>query len=96
MKYLGLILLLLYYTANEGPVRIQYKCLVPIYNMCSQKLNCVASLFPKQNYNVLSSNSYTHILYLSEIYIFPGLVCLFCCSQICGLILGIFKSLSDT
>jgi hypothetical protein len=64
MKYLGFILLLLYYTANEGSERIQYKCLVPMY---SQKLNCAASLFPKQNYNVLSPNSYTHILYLSEI-----------------------------
>jgi hypothetical protein len=28
--------------------------------MYSQKWNCSASLFPKQNYNVLSSNSYTH------------------------------------
>jgi hypothetical protein len=42
--------------------------------MYSQKWNCAqcaASLFPKQNYNVLSPNSYTHIsvrdLYLSRI-----------------------------
>jgi hypothetical protein len=34
-------------TANEGPVRIQYKCLVPIYVFPEMKL-----LFPKQNYNV--------------------------------------------
>jgi hypothetical protein len=34
------------HTANEGLVRIQYE----------MKL-----LFPKQNYNVLSPNSYTHI-----------------------------------
>ncbi len=51
--------------------------------MYSQKGNCAASLFPKQNCNVLSPNSYTHIsvrdLYISRI----GL-CLFCCSQICG------------
>jgi hypothetical protein len=39
-------------TASEGPVRIQYKCLVPIY------------VFPKQNYNVLSPSSYTHTVYL--------------------------------
>ncbi len=38
------------YTANEGPVRIQYKCLVPIYVLPEMKL-----LFLKQNYNVLSS-----------------------------------------
>jgi hypothetical protein len=54
------------YPSNEGPVRIQYKCLVPIYVFPEIQL-----LFPKQNYNVLSSNSYTHIsmgeLYISRI-----------------------------
>ena len=44
------------HTANKGPMRIQYKCLVPIYVFPEIKL-----LFPKQNYNVLSSSSYTHI-----------------------------------
>ena len=56
----------LLYTANEGPVRIQYKCLVPIRVFPEMKL-----LFPKQNYNVLSPSSYTHIsvrdLYISRI-----------------------------
>ncbi len=34
-----LIELLIYvYTANEGPVRIQYKCLVPIYVYPEMKL----------------------------------------------------------
>jgi hypothetical protein len=42
-------------TANEGPVRIQYKCLAPIYVFPEMKL-----LFPVQNFNVLSLNSYTH------------------------------------
>ncbi len=36
------------------------------------------------------------LIYLWEIYIFPGLVCLFCCREICGPILGIYKSLADT
>ncbi len=36
-------------TANEGPVRVHYKCLVPIYVFLEMKL-----LFPKQNHNVLS------------------------------------------
>ncbi len=30
------------------------------------------------------------IIYLSDIYIFPGSVCLFCCREICGPILGIY------
>jgi hypothetical protein len=55
-----------YRTANEGPVRIQYKCLVPIYVFPVMKL-----LFPKHNYNVLSPSSYTQIsvraLYISRI-----------------------------
>ncbi len=58
---------ILYLTANEGPVRIQYKLLVPIYVFPEMK-----QLFPKQNYNVLSpSSSCTHIsvrdLYISRI-----------------------------
>jgi hypothetical protein len=47
-------------------MRIQYKCLVLIYVCSDMKL-----LFPKQNYNVLSSGSFTHIsmrdLYISRI-----------------------------
>ncbi len=61
-----------YHTSNEGPVRIQYKCMVPIYVFPQMKLvYCATSLFLKQNYNVLSPNSYTHIsardLYISRI-----------------------------
>jgi hypothetical protein len=77
------------HTANEGPVRIQYKCLVPIYVFPEIKL-----LFPKQNYNVLSPNSYTHIS-MGDLYIFrislPILL-----QEICGPILGIYKSLTVT
>jgi hypothetical protein len=47
-------------------VRIQYKCLIPIYVFSELEL-----LFPKQNYNVLSLSSFTHIsvrdLYISRI-----------------------------
>jgi hypothetical protein len=53
-------------TAKEGTVRIQYKCLVPSYLFPEIKLS-----FPKQNYNVLSPRSHTHIsvrdLYISRI-----------------------------
>jgi hypothetical protein len=53
------------YTANEGSVRIQYKCLVPIYVYPEMKL-----LFLKQNYNVLFPSVYSHIsvrdLYISR------------------------------
>ncbi len=50
----------------------------------TQMENCAASLFPKQNYNVLSPNSYTHIsvrdLYIPRL----GPHTVFCWSQICG------------
>ncbi len=36
------------------------------------------------------------LIYLWEIYIFQGSVCLFCCWEICGPILGLYKSLTDT
>jgi len=72
------------YTANEGPMRIQYKCLVPIYVFPEIKL-----LFPKQYYNVLSPNSYTHIsmrdIYISRV----GLPILL--QEICGPILEYIK-----
>jgi hypothetical protein len=53
------------YTANEGPVRIKYKCLVSMYVFPEMNL-----LFPKQNYNILFLSCYTHIsvrdLYISR------------------------------
>jgi hypothetical protein len=71
-RYRHIAILLCFYigsykhTANEGLVRIQYKCLVPIYVFLEMKL-----LFPTQNYNVLSPGSYTRIsvrdLYISRI-----------------------------
>jgi hypothetical protein len=55
-----------FHTANDGLVRIQYKCLVSIYVFPEMKL-----LFPKHSYDVLSPSSYTHIsvrdLYISRI-----------------------------
>jgi hypothetical protein len=48
------------YTANEGLVS---QCLIPIHVFPERKL-----LFPKQNYNVLSASSYTHI-YVRDLYI---------------------------
>jgi hypothetical protein len=80
-------------TANEGPVRIQYKCL------CLVSIDVfpeIKLLFPKQNYNVWYSSSYTHISVRDLLYIFPGSGCLFGCREICGPILGIYKSLTDT
>ncbi len=77
-------------TANEGPARIQCKCMVPIYVFPEMEL-----LFPKQNYNVLAP-TVPILIYLWDIYIVPGSVCLSCCRGRCELILGLYKSLTDT
>jgi hypothetical protein len=58
----------------------------------SQKWNCYFQI--RVIHNILSPSSYTHIsvrdLYISRI-------CrLFCCRKICGPILGIYKSITDT
>ncbi len=58
--------------------------------MYSQRWNCYFQ--NRITYNVLSPSSYTHISV--RVYIFPGLVCLFCCREICGPILGVYKSLT--
>jgi hypothetical protein len=61
---------------RTAPVRIQYKCLVPIYVFPErQKGNYAALLFQKQNYSVLSPNFYTHIAVRD--YLFPRSFCLF-------------------
>ncbi len=56
-----------------------------------QKWNCY---FP--NRIIMFCLPVPTLLYLWEIYILPGLVCLFCCREICGLILEIYKLLTDT
>ncbi len=80
------------YTAKERPVRIQYKCLVPIYVFSEMEL-----LFPKQNYNILSHSLFTRIsvrdLYISMISL-PILLQGNMWSR--GPILGIYKLLTDT
>ncbi len=50
----------------------------------SQKRNCAAAV------------PVSKLMGLWAIYIFPRLVCLFCCRKVCGPILGIYKSLTDT
>jgi hypothetical protein len=47
------------HTANEGPVRIQYKCQVPIYVFPEMKLGGL--VISKQNYNVLYPNFHVHV-----------------------------------
>ncbi len=55
------------HTANEWPVIIKFKCSVHFYVFPEMKL-----LFPNQNYNVFLPSSYTHTVYLWEVFIFPG------------------------
>jgi hypothetical protein len=74
-------------TANEGPVKIKYNC--PIYVF--PEWNCYF-----HNRIIMFCLLVPTLIYLWEIYIFPGSVCQFCCRKICGLILGIYKSLTDT
>ncbi len=62
--------------------------------MHSQKWNCAASLFPKQNY--MFCLPIPPLIYICKRLIYFQSVCLFFCSQICGLILGIYKLLADT
>jgi len=70
---------LVMHTANEGPVRIQYKCLVP------RSETVQPSYF--QNRIIIFCLPIPTPIYLWEIYIFPDR---------CGLILGIYKLLTDT
>ncbi len=54
--------------------------------MYSPKWNCYF-----QNRSIMFCLPVPTFIYLREIYIFPGSVCLFCCREICVPILGIYK-----
>jgi hypothetical protein len=56
------------HTANVGPVRIQYKCLVPIYVFLKTKLCSLLISTTDLCGNVLSPNSYTH-MFVRDLYI---------------------------
>ncbi len=53
-----------------------------LWFMYSQKWNCAASSFPKQNYNVLSPNFHIHVSVSDSYNVFPGSVYLLCSIQI--------------
>ncbi len=72
-----------------GPLLGIYKALTDTF-ICSQEWNCYL-----QNRIVMFCLP-VPTLYLGEIYIFPGSVCQFCCREICGPLLGIYKALTDT
>ncbi len=59
--------------------------------MFPQKWNCYFQIRI-----ILFCLSVPTLIYLWEIYIFPGSDCLFSCREICGQILGIYKSITDT
>ncbi len=51
-------------------------------------------IFPEKELRGLSPDFHIHVS-VSDLYI-PTMVCLFCYRKICGPILGIYKSLTDT
>ncbi len=66
--------------------RWEYNINVSFPFMYSQKGNCYF-----QNRIILFCLPVPTLIYLWEISIFPGSVCLFCCREICGPILGIYS-----
>jgi len=69
----------------ESNINVWFPC------MYSQKWNCYL-----QNRILMFCLPVPTLIYLWEIYTLSGLVCLFCCMEICVPILGIYKSLTDT
>jgi hypothetical protein len=74
-------------------VRTQCKCLVSIF--CIPRNETVQPRY-FQNRIITFCLPISTFMYLWAIYIFPGSVCLFCCSQKGRQILGKYKSPTDT
>jgi hypothetical protein len=93
--------------AKLGALKVLYNYLIQaetqvgiqpnLYRSALQRHNADNSkqIFPEKELRGLSRN-FLIFVSVSDIHIFPGSVCLFCCLKICELILGIFKSLTDT
>ncbi len=76
-------------------------CAVKLIDQTHRGLHCkdtepkfFKQIFPEKKLRGLVSNTYIH--YLWAIYTFPKSFRLFGCSKIGGLIVGIYKSLTDT
>jgi len=63
----------IYNTCSKLQMKGQWESNINVWFrfMYSQKWNCAASLFPKQNYNVLPPNFHIHVLYLWAILYIP-------------------------
>jgi hypothetical protein len=65
-------------TANEEPVRIHYKCLVPIYEFPEMKL---CGLVISKTELKSSVSKFPHSCICERFIFFPRIGCLFCCNQ---------------
>ncbi len=81
-------------TANEGPVRIQWKCLGS--DLCIPRNEIARPRYFQNRIIIVCVPIFSTFIYPWGIYIFPGSVCLFWCSQIGRPILRTYKSLTDT
>ncbi len=81
-------------------LRLKYECLVPFMypHLCIPRNETVQPRYFQNRIKMfcLSIPTLTYCICERFIYIFPGSVCLFCCSHIFGPILGINKLLTDT
>ncbi len=66
-------------------------CATGIFQPCNEK---VFEPFPE--WNCAASVPIPTFVFMRGIYIFPRLVCLFCCRKIVGPIVGIYRSLTET
>ncbi len=68
-----------------------FRCFRALQNTIPKNVNKYS-----QKRNIAASVPISTFMCRCAIYIFPWSVCLFCCRKICGPILGIYKSLTDT
>ena len=76
-------------------VLVHVKLDIKLYRTAKTQYRKVETNIPRKR-NCVASVPIFIFMCLWAIYLFPHLVCLFCCRKICRPVLGIYKSLADT
>jgi hypothetical protein len=93
VHYIPCIKIYIMLLCGEVLGKLRHLCLLAIH--CKDSIPKIRNTY-FQKRNCSATVPVSTFMCLWAIYIFPRSICLFCCRKICGPILGIYNSLTDT